>query len=59
MSAAECASKASRAEPVNERGYERTSKRMSEWPSTYVSVLGCFEPLRDDARKEALVVVVV
>ena len=29
---------------MSERG-EQTSKRMSEWPSIYVLILGCFEPL--------------
>ena len=28
---------------------EQTSKLMSKWPSTYIAVLGCSEPLRDAA----------
>ena len=31
---------------VSER-CERTSKRMSEWPSTYVTILVCFRPQCD------------
>ena len=42
ISAAERASRASSGELANE-GCERTSQRTSEWPSTHVPILDCFD----------------
>ena len=44
VSAAECAKQAGRSKQTSER-YKQMSERTSEWPSTSVCILGCFESL--------------
>ena len=38
------AKEAVRSKRMSEK-FEQTSKRMSEWPSTYIPILGCSAPL--------------